>query len=336
MRRFGPVGGMEKYVWELTHALSRKKQTIRVLCERCHAEPVPEIDVIELGVTRKRPRWLAQLQFSRKVSQFVNTQHFDDAVIHSHERTAVHQVTTFHGPPFLARKKRFLDFLSPRIHVWTWLEKREICGVQVQAVLPNSQLIANQLKRFYPQAADRIQEPALPGVAASFSAIASQSDGKTIGFIGREWKRKGLDIAVRVVARLREQDPEISLLVAGCEPAEIRHLFAGWNGGYELAAWADPHDFLANIDVLLHPARAEPFGMVVAEANAAGVPVIISDRCGIAPMITSRQGEVIHLKDVDGWLQACKKALEKKNVVEPLPLSWDDLADQHIALYQSL
>lgn len=336
VRRFGPVGGMENYVWELTHALVRAGQRVGVVCEQCFAEADPAIEVIELGVIRPRPRWLAQLIFSRKVSRYVDSAELLDAIIHSHERSAVHQVTTFHGPPFLNRKNRALDFLSPRIHTWNYLEKREVCGRQVQAVLPNSILIGDQLKRFYPAVADRVLAPAYPGVTTSFSAIKSQSDGKIIGFMGREWKRKGLDLAVAIVARLRSQNPAIKLLVAGCDPAEIKQLFANWKDGYELLGWVKPEDFLAKIDLLLHPAHTEPFGMVIAEANAAGIPVIVSDQCGIAPLITDHQGEVIALEDHDRWLTACEKTLQEKRSVMPLSLSWDDLAKQHIGLYHSI
>lgn len=336
VRRFGPVGGMENYVWELTHALVQAGQCVRVVCEQCFAEADPAIEVIELGAIRPRPRWLAQLIFSRKVSRYVGSVELLDMVIHSHERTAVHQVTTFHGPPFLDRKKKWLDFLSPRVHAWIYLEKREVSGRQVSAVLPNSILIGDQLKCFYPAIADRILEPAYPGVTASFSAIKSQSDGKTIGFMGREWKRKGLGVAVEIVAHLRLQDPEIKLLVAGCDPAEIKHLFTDWQDGYELSGWVKPEDFLAKIDLLIHPARAEPFGMVIAEANAVGIPVVVSDQCGIAPLITDRQGDVIPLEDQGRWESVCKKVLQESRPVRPLPLSWNDLAEQHIKLYRSI
>jgi len=336
VRRYEPVGGMENYVWELTHALVRAGQHVFVLCEQCHSQTGPAIDVVELGKVPPMPRWLAQLMFSRKITQYTQSVRLDDTVIHSHERSAVHQVTTFHGPPFRNRKKKVLDFLSPRIHAWTYLEKREVCGGQVQAVLPNSSLTGAQLKHFYPAAADRIMEPAYPGVSPSFSAIKSQSDGKTIGFMGREWKRKGLNLAVAIVGRLRLQDPAIKLRVAGCDPAEIKHLFADWQGGYELSGWVEPEDFLAKIDLLIHPARAEPFGMVIAEANAAGIPVIVSDQCGIAPLITDRQGDVIPLENQDRWVTTCQKAMQDKRPVAPLSLSWDDLAEQHIELYRGI
>ncbi|MEE9396878.1 MAG: glycosyltransferase family 4 protein [Methylococcales bacterium] len=336
VRHYGLVGGMENYVWELTHALARKGQQIRIICEQYSGKADSAIDVIEFGRIRPKPRWFAQLRFSHKISRYVHSERLQNEILHSHERTAIHQVTTFHGPPFLARKKRVLDFLSPRIHTWTYLEKRELAAKQVKFVLPNSRLIGDQLRHFYPEAVHKIIEPAYPAVAPSFAAIKSASSGKTIGFLGREWERKGLDIAVQIVKELRSQDPAITFFVAGCNPAEIKHLFASWEEGYQLLGWVKPQDFLAKIDLLIHPARAEPFGMAIAEANAAGIPVIVSDQCGIAPLLGDRQGDVISIENQDCWIVACQKVLQKKKSVVPLCLSWDNLAAQHIALYRSL
>ncbi len=338
VRHFGPVGGMENYVWELTHALIRANQHVQVICERYKGGANHAIEVIELGQLRpNKPGWIAQLRFSGKVSHYIHSKGLQNEVIHSHERTAIHHVTTFHSPPFFLRKKKVLDFLSPRIHARTYLERRELTGKQVRVVLPNSDLIGNQLRNFYPQAAHKIGAPAYPGVAPSFSSIIkSDSNGKTIGFLGREWKRKGLDIAVEIVKCMRQQDPEITFLVAGCDQSKIKYLFKDWKEGYELLDWVKPEDFMAKIDLLIHPARIEPFGMVIAEANAVGIPVVVSDQCGIASILNERQGKVIPIENRNEWVEACQKLLENKQSVEPLHLSWKDLAIEHITLYNRL
>lgn len=64
VRRFGPVGGMERYVWELTRALAAAGHNITVVCESMQADAAPAgITVVELGTVRPRPRWLAHLRF---------------------------------------------------------------------------------------------------------------------------------------------------------------------------------------------------------------------------------------------------------------------------------
>jgi glycosyltransferase involved in cell wall biosynthesis len=48
---------------------------------------------------------------------------------------------------------------------------------------------------------------------------------------------------------------------------------------------ADVRELLDVIDVLLVPSRFEPFGMVVVEAAARGVPVLVSPGVGAAPLL---------------------------------------------------
>lgn len=350
VRRFGPVGGMENYVFQLVRCLSELGLAVTVVCETNESSKASAVEwgknihVVELGNRFRKPRWLAQLGFSYRVSRyFAMNPPSSDIVIHSHERTAVHHVTTFHGPPFLCRKRRVLDCLSPRIHAWTYLERREVESAQVQAVLPNSPMIADELLRLYPATSLMMQAPAYPGVDDAFSLIRRASDERlVVGFQGREWKRKGLDIACHIVASLRDLLPNIHFLVAGCDAKEIQPLFARWpENSYTIMGWVDePEHFLSKIDVLLHPARSEPFGMVIAEANAAGIPVIVSEHCGAAALITEKQGVVCALSrqepDIASWVAACYQCLTNNMVVERLPLTWDALAQQHISLYQKI
>ncbi len=344
VRRYGSVGGMEQYVLQLTQALAHKKQRVMVLCEASHltseqSQALPQsLHIVELGNRYRKPRWLAQWGFSCRVSQYLDRYPQPDAVIHSHERTAVHHVTTFHGPPFMNRKKRVLDFLSPRIHMWSFLERRELLGSQVKAILPNSVMIGEQLAHFYPTARESIREPAYPGVDPHIG-LNPQSDRRcVVGFLGKEWKRKGLEQACRIVEAMRQQQPDIHFLVAGCEPQAVESLFKAWpQEAYTLLGWVKTEAFLSRINLLLHPAKAEPFGMVIAESNAAGIPVAISDQCGIAHLIDASHGVVCSL-DVDDqqWAESALALLDSKFQVSSLNLSWLALADQHIQLYKAL
>lgn len=343
VRRYGLVGGMENYVLELTQALAKKGHTVKVLCET-NEYPTKKalIEVVELGNHFKKPRWLAQWNFSKRVSEHLKSKKHHNVIVHSHERSSDHHVTTFHGPPFLNRKRRALDFLSPRISMWTQLEKQELLGDQVKVILPNSPLIAQQLASYYPSVANKIGEPAYPGVSALYAQKKDRNNNLTIGFIGREWKRKGLDIACQIVKQLQTDLPELHFLVVGCDPDEVRHLFNDFaDSSYTLAGWSDtPSIFLQEIDLLLHPARAEPFGMAIAEANAAGIPVIVSEHCGIADLISEEQGKVCNLgsnsPNIEDWAQGCHDLLTNPIEVKTLGLTWEKLADQHINLYQSL
>jgi len=49
-------------------------------------------------------------------------------------------------------------------------------------------------------------------------------------------------------------------------------------------------DWMTRSDVLLHPAREESFGAVVAEAMAIGLPVLAGDRSGAVPWVVGQHG----------------------------------------------
>ena len=151
-----------------------------------------------------------------------------------------------------------------------------------------------------------------------------------------EWQRKGLESLVEAVQIVRAEKPEVRLLVAGCNPASIQHLFQGWGDGYELLGWINAPDFYRQISILALPAIVEPFGMVVAEANACGLPVVVSSQCGIAPLITSDIGSVINSGDVASLANACVSELSRKDQPDSLGLDWDLLATQYVAAYSEI
>ncbi len=338
VRRYGPVGGMERYVWELTRALADAGHPVTVLCERSHAPAPAGVAVHELGEVAPRPRWLALLRFSRRVARWLRDRPQLGVIVHSHERLGVHHVTTFHGPPFApVRERPWWRRASLRVAMHLYLERRELCAPSVRAVVPNSPLIAQVLLRHYPQIARRLTAPVPPGVAPGPQrpARAVPADGGVIGFVGREWRRKGLEQAVAVVAELRRKRPHLELWVAGPPPDEVAPLFAAWRGGFRLLGWSADPGLYAQIDLLLHPAGAEPYGMVVAEAMAAAVPVVISDRCGIAAEVGAESGRVLPADAlVSDWVAACESQLARTDPPPRFARDWAQVAREQVAIYR--
>ena len=336
VRRYGPVGGMERYVWELTRELQQLGHQVTVVCERCHAEKPQGIEVHELGEIAVRPRWLSQLRFSGRVTAWLQAHPHPGWIIHSHERLGLHQVTTFHGPPFATIFERpFWRWLSLRVWVRLYMERRELAVAH--AIVPNSQFIKQQLAHYYPQQRHKLTAPIVPGVLPGplreFHLLSPL--GGNIGFVGKEWKRKGLPLAVEIVAQLRRKRPELELWVVGPDAQEVQHLFAGWEGGYRLLGWRSDDAYLRELDVLLHPARAEPYGMVISEAMAACVPVVVSDLCGAAAQVSAQSGQVLSLADsVATWEAAVEKELLRTSPTPLFVRSWRQVAEEFVAIYQ--
>jgi len=122
-------------------------------------------------------------------------------------------------------------------------------------------------------------------------------DGKrTLLFAGRIQPLKGVGLAVRCLAELR--DPEAILLVVGgpsgpdgdAELARVRDLAheLGVAGNVQFFS-PQPHtrlaDFYRAADVCIVPSRAESFGLVALEAAACGTPVVAASVGGLRSLV---------------------------------------------------
>lgn len=334
VRRYGPVGGMERYVWELTMELQRLGHEVTVVCERCHGEKPAGITVHELGEILPRPRWISLLRFGKRVARWLAAHPHSNRLIHSHERLSSHHITTFHAPPFATVfEKPWWKWLSLRVAMQLFLERRELSVAR--RIVPNSQFIKQQLTHYYPKQAHKLVEPVVPGVAPGTlrKQRAVPPDGGVIGFVGNEWKRKGGALAVEIVAALRRRRPNVRFYMVGADTTEVQHLFDGWQGGYQLMGWGEQAHY-EDFDVLLHPAKAEPYGMVISEAMAAKVPVVISDVCGAAVHVIPSAGAVLPLAaSIEAWVDALEQQLCRREAVPQFARSWQKVAQEYETNY---
>jgi len=340
-RRFGPVGGMERYVWEITRELSAMGHEVHVLCEvNLCTEALPSIFIHELGTVRPTPRWLAHIRFSQRIHTWLEENRVSEMIIHSHERTQDHQITTFHGPPFAKiRDFSWWKRLSLRAKMNLWLEGRELCNPQVQIIVPNSMQISQQLKHYYPTINQQLTTPIMPGVGNILQRPTRHTapNNGTIGFVGKEWKRKGLVMAIDIVSELAKQRPNLHFMVAGCDPQEAAPLFKHVSFDFTLLGRVDTSSLYQQLDILLHPAKNEPFGMVITEALSAGVPVIISDVCGASSEVSAQHGRSLSLtSSIETWAEEMHQWLSKKNVHVQYQHSWHDTAMAYVKEYQKL
>ena len=259
------------------------------------------------------------------------------SLIHSHERISSHDITTFHSSPFATvLDNPWWKLISLRIAMQLFLEKRELSNAS--CIVPNSQIIKQQLTHYYPQFTHKLTEPVMPGVTTGLQRELRNvpTDGGVIGFVGKEWKRKGLPIAVSAVKQLRRTRPKLQFIVIGPNVNDVQHLFAEWQDGYLLKGWGDQADY-TEFDVLLHPAKAEPYGMVISEAMAAKVPVVISDVCGASVHVTSSAGKALPLSaPIDVWVEALEHQLHRTDHIPQFERSWLKVAQEYESRCRSM
>jgi glycogen(starch) synthase len=126
-------------------------------------------------------------------------------------------------------------------------------------------------------------------------------------FVGGLSRSKGVDWLLEAFAVCRSQDPALTLTFVG--EGELRSKLGnraaelGVADAVTLTGAVAPDvalDLMREHDLLVHPSRAETFGVVVVEALAAGMPVLVT-RCGGPEQtlagIESAAGELIAVQD---------------------------------------
>ena len=132
------------------------------------------------------------------------------------------------------------------------------------------------------------------------------AEAKLVLFLGRLVSKKSPELILEAFADWRKTTKlrqPVRLVLAGPDEDDgyrkKLETFAaglGLNGGvvftgplYEGAKWAAYQD----ADVFVLPSQNENFGNTAGEAVACGTPVIVTDRCGIAPWVKDRAGLVV-------------------------------------------
>ena len=334
VRNFNQNGGMERYVWALAHALAERNQEVVIVCQSYDDSCSKKIKVHKLNGLKSKSGWVNHLFFSNQLNKFLS-QHlnYKEHIIHSHERISCHHVTTFHSPLIKDREKGILDILSVRLMVWNYIENRELFGRNLQCILPNSFYTAKKIETFYPDAQKKICAPAFPGVDQKYYSIETNPEGLNIGFIGRDWKRKGLAFVVEIFSDVIKKINNVHLYVAGPEFVDIQHLFVNLpRDKFTIMNWTDPAEFFKKINLLVHPAIKEPFGMVLAEANASGKYILASKNTGFTKFLTKKVGKALELNK-ENWLNEILKYNSNRQQVQRLNFSWNDLAKKHEEIY---
>ena len=118
-------------------------------------------------------------------------------------------------------------------------------------------------------------------------------------FVGSDFATKGLDRAITALAKLREEQPSVtcSLLVVGEDkPRRYQRLarrLGVADGVSFLGGRDDVGELMLGADLLVHPAHFEAAGIVLLEAIAAGLPIVVTDVCGYAHYVEAARAGIL-------------------------------------------
>jgi len=127
-------------------------------------------------------------------------------------------------------------------------------------------------------------------------------------YVGRISREKDLDVLANAYRRLRDEGLSVQLFVVGHGPYSQAlsetlpdAVFTGYLTGVELAT------AYASADVFAFPSTTDTFGNVIIEAQASGVPVVVSDSGGPKELVDDKtNGLVTKSHDVEDFTRAIR------------------------------
>ena len=239
-------------------------------------------------------------------------------------------------------------------------------------LIANTDLEAKQLINLYDAEAGRV-EVVYPGVdlevftplddaarAAARAELALPAAATVLLFAGRIQPLKGPDVLLRAVAALLDRRPDLRerLVVpvvggpsgSGLEqPTALTELAAGLGitdvvrfvppvGQRELARW------YAVADAVAVPSYNESFGLVAAEAQACGTPVVAAAVGGLTTVVRhEHSGLLVEGHDPDRWAQALVRLVDDPALaarlrtgapVQARQFSWEATAERCLEAYE--
>jgi glycosyltransferase involved in cell wall biosynthesis len=145
--------------------------------------------------------------------------------------------------------------------------------------------------------------------------------GPVVGFVGRLIPRKGALDLVKAAPAIRAARPDVRVVIVGDDPYEDEE--AEYAAAVRASAnidhvgrVAEAAGILGHLDVLVLPSRQEPFGTVVAEAMAAGTPVVATRVDGLPELVVDGvTGALVEPGDTAALAVAVLRVLEQREAM---------------------
>jgi glycosyltransferase involved in cell wall biosynthesis len=198
---------------------------------------------------------------------------------------------------------------------------------------------------------------ALPERGRFRKALQIPAQAKLVLFLGRLSQKKSPDLLLQAFAGLSSATPnakgEVHLAFVGPDESGMKARLRGMAA--ELAVAQRVHisqplegdakwTAYRDADIFVLPSQNENFGNTAAEAVVAGTPVIVTDQCGIAPLLNGKAAVVIKHKEQD-LREAMQRLLEDQALHAKLQqgcpeaiakLGWEQPLEQMEQLYSRL
>jgi glycosyltransferase involved in cell wall biosynthesis len=327
----GAFGGMESQLAELVRRLLDRGIEVTAIARRCDLAPHPRLRLVRVGGparpfpiaypwflvwgslavrrARRGPLYaIGAIVLNRVDARKVPFCHLAWARS-THYAPRASRDTRAHRLSAMA--SAFISRLGERL-----LYRPAFTG----ALVAMSHSDAEQLERLFPRLAP---VPVIPnGIdtgrfrpdPAARSAVRSQlaigDDDLVAAFVGGDWRRKGLPVAIEALAGA----PRWRLIVAGDGDGDAMLGHAQRHGVADRVTFCGrvdaPERYLAAADALAMPSAYEPWGNAMLEACACGLPVIACRTPGVLDFVADDASGIL-VEPVAEQVTAALRSLER-------------------------
>jgi glycosyltransferase involved in cell wall biosynthesis len=341
-------GGPARNVRDVSAALAARGHRVVVLTtDRDGSQRLPESELRRLSPA---PDWEVvpvptrgpelSPQFVRRAWSLV------DAADVVHLRGIYNPASAVAGAIAVARGVPFVQQLHGAATDYHWRQKRWKKGPwealiqrpllhRASAAIVQTDIEAKEGLKVFPDARMRLVPPPIVDDTSPEPLARPNGQPPTIGFLGRLSEKKGAPILLAAFARIAAELPDARLIVAGPDDEgigsrmrrEVERLGLGDRVSFPgMVVGREKASLLQQFDVFALPSADESFGIAVAEAMAAGVPVVITEHVAIAGDIEAAGAGLIAPRSDEGFAVALRRLLDDPGEARELSASGREFA----------
>lgn len=359
---FGFNDGQGRVNFETAMAAANSGMQVTMIAEKCADQIVahPNIKFVRIAESRLPVRLLKNISFAFRSSRWIrrNRERFDLIQANGFVTFSAVDIVTCHFVHSAWDKRpRPSSSLAPHLlyqRIYTKINSalEKMLFRKARRVVAISESVAKELVSVgvspgkittIPNGVDVEQFSPRPAERAAFHL---PQDKVLFLFAGDiRTNRKNLDTVLRAAVNVLD----LHLVVAGSTagspfPAEAHSLGISDRVQF-LGKVSRMNDLMAACDVFVFPSRYDPFGLVILEAMASGLPVITAKTTGAYAVLNdpertlSDPEDVTHLSQLMTSLRGnreLREMLGKRNRTLSLGFSWQAMADRYLELYRQL
>ncbi len=289
-------GGVERYVYNLANILLSKGHEVDFYGIRAETH-INGLNFVRVPVV-KAPQFLRILSFALFSKAILEKKRYD--IIMGFSKTYYHNLYRDGSGcredflRALGRKRKLTCYEL----VVRYIEKKRYCDPKLKKIITVSNMVKQGIEREYPKTCGKI-EVLYSGVHIDefrrinkkrarrliLDELGVDGIGRILVFIGNDFYRKGLDIALSSI-----EDKNCLLVVLGKDKNMEKYKKIVKNKGLDsrvffLGFRRDREVFLRGSDIMVLPARFDAIGNVIVEALASGTPVVTTRYAGGGELI---------------------------------------------------